>query len=87
MQLCSTKIYFLSISGPCLTPECIQVAASLLSANDRTVDPCEDFYSYACGGWIKKHVIPSGHSRWSTFGELWKGNQEVMKRVIGMLTL
>ena len=62
------------------------MAASLLSAMDRTVDPCEDFYSYACGGWIKKHVIPSGHSRWSTFGELWKGNQEVMKRVIGMLT-
>ena len=31
---------FLSISGPCLTPECIQVAASLLSAMDRTVDLC-----------------------------------------------
>ncbi|XP_060561809.1 endothelin-converting enzyme homolog isoform X3 [Ruditapes philippinarum] len=66
----------------CLTPTCITVASMLINSMDTSVDPCSDFYSYACGGWIDKHVIPSGHARWSTFGELWKSNQEVMKRVI-----
>lgn len=68
--------------GLCLTPTCVTVASELINSMDPSVDPCEDFYTFACGGWINKHVIPSGHARWSTFGELWKSNQEVMKRVI-----
>ena len=74
------------LTALCLTPTCITVASMLINSMDTSVDPCTDFYSYACGGWIDKHVIPSGHARWSTFGELWKSNQEVMKRVIGEKT-
>ncbi|KHJ98307.1 hypothetical protein OESDEN_01710 [Oesophagostomum dentatum] len=25
---------------------------------DRTVDPCQDFYSFVCNGWIRSHPIP-----------------------------
>ena len=59
------------------------VASSVLNAMDTSVDPCNDFFRYACGGWIKSHPIPTGHSRWGTFGVLWKENQVVMKHVIG----
>lgn len=67
----------------CVTPACITVASMLINSIDTTVDPCEDFYTYACGGWINSHVIPSGEARWGSFSEIWKYNQEVMKRVIG----
>lgn len=41
----------------CLTSQCLTSAASLLNAMNRTLDPCEDFYSYSCGNWIKDHQI------------------------------
>jgi predicted metalloendopeptidase len=34
---------------------------------DPTADPCEDFFQYACGGWIKKNPIPTSKSSWSLF--------------------
>ena len=41
-----------------------------VSAMDPTVDPCVDFYTYSCGGWMKKNPIPPDQSSWSTYGKL-----------------
>jgi endothelin-converting enzyme/putative endopeptidase len=35
-----------------------------------SVDPCQDFFSYACGGWIAKNPILPSTSKWSPFGKL-----------------
>ncbi len=34
---------------------------------DRTVQPKDDFYHYANGGWLKKNPIPPHESRWGSF--------------------
>ena len=31
---------------------------------DRKVKPCDDFYKFACGGWIKRTKIPGDKPRW-----------------------
>lgn len=57
-------------------------AAYLLSAMDRTADPCHDFFQYACGSWNRKHVIPEDRSSISTFEVMADQLQVVLKGIL-----
>lgn len=45
---------------------------------DRSVDPCVDFYHYACGGWIKKNPIPPDQARWDVYAKLTDDNERFL---------
>jgi putative endopeptidase len=66
----------------CQTPECIQLASTLLSNMNRSADPCEDFYEYTCGNWAKTNPIPDDRSRYSTFTKLYEQNEEILRRIL-----
>ena len=53
-----------------------------VSAMDRTVDPCVDFYTYSCGGWMKKNPIPPDQSNWSTYGKLQDENLAQLRGIL-----
>ncbi|NXG89249.1 NEP protein, partial [Stercorarius parasiticus] len=57
-------------------------AAQILENMDTTAEPCDDFYQYACGGWLKRNVIPETSSRYSNFDILRDELEVVLKDVL-----
>jgi len=53
-----------------------------LTAIDKTVDPCMDFYQYSCGNWVKNNPIPADKTRWGRFNELDEHNLYVLRDLL-----
>src|SRR5437762_11121527 len=79
-----------------LKPFCLVILIALLSANtsaqnsgrfdvkrmDTTCKPCDDFYQFVNGNWIKDNPVPPAYSRWGTFQILQEDNLKILRGIL-----
>lgn len=66
----------------CDSKECKKVKKYILNSLNTSVDPCQDFYAFSCGNWIKKNPIPKTSSSFSTFSKLNQIVEEQLKKIL-----
>jgi putative endopeptidase len=49
---------------------------------DRSVAPCDDFYKFSSGGWMKNNPIPADRSTWAIFGKLAAANEDHLHQIL-----
>jgi putative endopeptidase len=53
-----------------------------ISSLDKTCKPCQDFYRYANGEWLKKNPVPPAYPSWGRFSELAERNREHLRQIL-----
>lgn len=77
-------VAFASLSMMAMGQDGLQSGIDLTNL-DRNVKPADDFFDFACGGWMKKHPLPAAYSRYGSFDQLAENNDKRINSILNDL--
>ena len=80
MALCASLGWGQQAAAPEAAPQ--RMKSFDLDALDRSVEPCQNFYQFACGGWIKANPVPPDQTRWGRFELLREYNHALTRNIL-----
>lgn len=90
MRSAASICLVLSLGSPCLAQQAAAPDASSMpklerfspGQADKALNPCEDFFQYACKKWNDSNPIPPDQARWSTFDSLAVWNVAALRNTL-----
>ncbi|KAG0218875.1 hypothetical protein BGX33_005616 [Mortierella sp. NVP41] len=82
LQLVQTAPAALRNNDVCTSPQCVETATSIIRDINPSIDPCEDFSAYTCGGFWEREEIPADKESIGYFRIVADQNNRVIRSIV-----